>query len=360
MWNPTRFQRLQWKFFVAFLLNSLLTAAVLLVLSAVLMDSRIQPGPDGDPGPLLLILCSALAVGLCLGLFMSQRLRRRFQVLKDGAVFLANGNLSHRIPAEGGDEVADIAAQWNRMAARLENQVGTLQKLISQNKELADQRERLAIVDERQRLARDLHDSVSQHLFAISMMASAMVEAAKRRPETLASSLKELDEVAVKAQTQMRALLLQLRPAELEEQTLTEALEQLLRELENKHPIRCKREWSALPSLHKGMEEHLYRIVQEALSNVLRHSGADEVWVRLQGLSQQLLLVVEDNGKGFTPDQEKISSYGLTTMRERTQEMGGTFRLVPLPEKGTRLEIRIPYVRTEERDEYGHSHPDRR
>jgi NarL family two-component system sensor histidine kinase LiaS len=358
MWNRIRFQRLQWKFFLSFLMNSLLTAALLIGLASFLLDPSIVS--DRQPHTLLLLLCSASAVGLIMGLFMGQLLQRRFQVLKDGAVFLANGYLSHRMPITGGDEVADIAGLWNQMANRLEHQVATLQKLINQNKELADQRQRIAIVEERQRLARDLHDSVSQHLFAISMMASAMAQAVHRKPETLASSLKELDETAVKAQTEMRALLLQLRPAELEEQSLTEALEQLLQELENKHPIRCRREWDALPPLHKGLEEHLYRIVQEALSNVLRHSEADEVRIRLQSVSRKLVLVVEDNGRGFTLDQVKKSSYGLTSMRERAEEMGGTFRLIPLPEKGTRLEIRIPQIILEGRNRDGDSHTNRR
>ncbi|SFS47098.1 sensor histidine kinase [Marininema halotolerans] len=341
-----RTKNLRWELLWAFLLNNFV--ALLLSIGGYLIVRSTQ-------SILLMhsvLILSALVPALYFGLSESSRLKKNLQPLRDGAVFLANGKLSHRVPQESGaDIIDDIANQWNHMAERLETQVDTLQKLLARNRELADQSKQLAIVEERQRLARELHDSVSQQLFAISMTASALVNVSQSSsgfPKELKQPLEMMEETAVKAQDEMRALLLHLKPVGLENQGLKPALEQFLTELTDQYSIKLDWELEEIPSIRRGMEEHLFRITQEALSNLLRHSGANHGSILLQSRSGMISLVVEDNGIGFSESDRKKSSYGLATIRERTQEMGGDIRILSVKEKGTRLEIRIPCTNKEE------------
>ncbi|SDX36618.1 two-component system, NarL family, sensor histidine kinase LiaS [Marininema mesophilum] len=338
---------LRWDILSVFIINN--CVALLLCIGGFL----IVHGTTNLPLLFSILIVSALVPALYFGLKESNRLKNSLQPLRDGAVFLANGKLSHRVPEKSGaDIIDDIADQWNHMAERLETQVDALQKLLTRNRELADQSKQLAIIEERQRLARELHDSVSQQLFAISMTASALVNVAQTTPsfsENLRSSLGMLEETAAKAQDEMRALLLHLRPIGLENQGLKPALEQLLTELAGQHSFQLEWELEDIPSIGRAMEEHLFRITQEALSNLLRHSKATYGNILLQHRQETLFLTVEDNGVGFSETDRKKSSYGLATIRERTQEMGGDVRIVSVKEKGTRLEIRIPSINKEEK-----------
>lgn len=361
-----RYQSLQWKVLASLFLNSAFSVLVLLVI--ILWFSRISEGPFSwnlwdrfpslDP---LVLSAAAFSVTLCslsFGFYATQGLRRKIQALSDGAVFWANGKYDHRVDLPGDDEFAQIASQWNRMADRMESQIETLQNLLQKNKELADQSRKLAVVEERQRLARELHDSVSQQLFAISMMSAALARKAEREELALHPALQNLNGMAVEAQAEMRALLLHLRPAGLEDKELKPALELLLQELSEKHPIRYRWAIDNPPPIGKGTEEHLFRIVQEGLSNVLRHSQATQVQLVLKSFSHSLLLSIEDNGVGITDEENRKSSYGLSHMEERAREMGGTFRILSVEGRGTRLEVRIP-VKKEEK-ERAHPNPDRR
>jgi NarL family two-component system sensor histidine kinase LiaS len=207
-----------------------------------------------------------------------------------------------------------------------------------------------AITEERQRLARELHDAVSQQLFAISMTATAVKRTLDKDFERAKRQVELIEEMASVAQSEMRALLLHLRPVHLDGKRLPQALEALVGELRQKVPnmailLDMEPQLAILPEA----EDHLFRIVQEALSNTLRHAKASRMDISLRRDQGELRLVMRDDGVGFDMEAKKQTSYGLLTMEERVHEMGGVMTLRSAPGEGTEIDIRVP-VLMEERD----------
>lgn len=215
----------------------------------------------------------------------------------------------------------------------------SLQRITNERAETQDQLIQERVVQERQRLARELHDSVSQQLFAASMLLSAVTEDKDDTEEQ--KNLRQIERMVQQAQLEMRALLLHLRPAALKNKSLAEGLEELLIELKEKvlFDIRYRLEEV---SLSKGAEDHLFRIAQETLSNTLRHAEATEVdilFVERDGLA---IFRVQDNGIGFQDNGGKSGSYGLQNVKERAIEIGGTCKIVSVPSQGTIIEVKLP------------------
>lgn len=197
--------------------------------------------------------------------------------------------------------------------------------------------------NERHRIARELHDSVSQQLFAAAMMLSAVNQQKDQLPEQFAQQLEMIEHIIGESQTEMRALLLHLRPIQLDGKTLKKGIEQLLKELCSKINTDIKFEIENV-SLSHGIEDHLFRIVQELLSNVLRHAKAQELEVYLKRVNETVQLRVIDDGVGFNMDEKKSGSYGLENIRERIAGIGGNVKIISFPESGTSVEISIPVV----------------
>ncbi|MFD1466329.1 sensor histidine kinase [Lapidilactobacillus mulanensis] len=205
---------------------------------------------------------------------------------------------------------------------------------------------------ERHRLARELHDSVSQQLFAAMMMLSALNESAKQNQiaDNYQQLITKIEAVINQAQSEMRALLLHLRPTSLEGRSLKEGLIQLLKELQTKIKIKISWEMDEV-KLQSGVEDNLFRIVQELLSNTLRHANADQMQVFLKQVKQTVVLRVVDNGVGFDmQQQEKAGSYGLTNIKERAESVGGTVKIISFKNEGTSVEVRVPIVMEENHD----------
>lgn len=299
------------------------------------------------PETILAVLGIALvvsAVSAILGGFYSSReIRSRFEEITLGAKNLAYGHLNYRLQYTGSSEFDGIIQAFNEMASRLEEQVGALQKLAQENEQLIQETRVTAISEERQRLARDLHDAVSQQLFAISMMAATASRLAEKNPEKTAGLIAEISQAATRAQAEMRALLLQLRPLTLQDENLSQALASLAGELESRQTIKCEVDLDSV-SLPRNIENQLFRVAQEGLSNVLRHAQADRVRISLKVSEDppRATLVIEDNGKGFLMDRIPQSSLGVRSIKERCTLMGGTAQWLSAPGQGTRLEIRVP------------------
>ena len=217
----------------------------------------------------------------------------------------------------------------------------TLQRITNEKAEAQDKLIQERIVQERQRLARELHDSVSQQLFAASMLLSTMVEIEQSQHGEVPKTLQQTEKIVQQAQLEMRALLLHLRPAALHDKTLKEGLEELLTELQEKVFFTIRYRLEEVP-LSKGAEDHLFRIAQETLSNTLRHANATEVdilFVERDGLA---IFRVQDNGVGFETGEGKNGSYGIQNVRERAVEIGATCKVVSVPSQGTIVEVKLP------------------
>jgi NarL family two-component system sensor histidine kinase LiaS len=286
-------------------------------------------------------------LGAAYGYWYTNRLKRRLDRLYDAMLQMEKGQLTRGIPYLGEDEIGRLGEQLDRISKKWEEQVGSLQRLSANNAELAQRVRYSAVTEERQRLARELHDAVSQQLFAISMTATALGRTMDKDFDKARRQVALIEEMASVAQSEMRALLLHLRPVHLEGKRLAQGLKDLIMELRAKVPIEIQYEIDEGIELNKGIEDHLFRIVQEALSNTMRHSRADKMEIKLQHRGDYVRLYMRDNGIGFDMNEKKQASYGLATMRERVSEIGGAMELVSAPGKGTRIEIRIPIIEEE-------------
>lgn len=197
--------------------------------------------------------------------------------------------------------------------------------------------------EERHRIARELHDSVSQQLFAAAMLLSTIQAEADELPEHLQAQIDLIGNIIGDAQSEMRALLLHLRPTQLDGRSLKKGIEQLLDELKSKVPITITHEIDDI-KLTDVVEDHLFRIIQELLSNVLRHSDADELEVFFKKSEDYYQLRFIDDGSGFDMEEKQNSGFGLRNIRERIAGLGGNVRIISFPDQGTSIELRVPLI----------------
>ncbi|MGT2719991.1 sensor histidine kinase [Streptococcus parasuis] len=240
---------------------------------------------------------------------------------------------------------------------QLSDKVKTLTRQVQllDNQDLVNREE--IVEGERKRIARDLHDTVSQELFATSMILSGLSSNIASLPqETVQEQLVLVKDMIESAQRDLRILLLHLRPSELESKTLVEGFELILREVSDKSSIvvHFQHEVSELPKL---IEEHLFRIAQEIISNTLRHAKAKHLDVYLLQKETELQLKMTDDGIGFQQGADDELSYGLQNIRERVEDMAGTIKIRTAPNKGVAIDIRIPLLKGKE-DEYDSSDVD--
>ena len=235
---------------------------------------------------------------------------------------------------------SDLDASFKSLSGKLNLLTEAVQK--AENQGLV--REEAIIEKERKRIARDLHDTVSQELFAAHMILSGVSQQAlKLDREKMQTQLQSVAAILETAQKDLRVLLLHLRPVELEEKSLVEGIQILLKELEDKSDLKVsfKQNVSKLP---KKIEEHIFRILQELISNTLRHAQASCLDVYLYQTDVELQLKVVDNGIGFQLGSLDDLSYGLRNIKERVEDMAGTVQLLTAPKQGLAVDIRIPLL----------------
>ena len=211
-----------------------------------------------------------------------------------------------------------------------------------QNVRSYEQAQRTAALEERQRLARELHDSVSQALYGIVLGTKTAHALLEPSPAKAAEPLEYALSLAESAFTEMRALIFELRPEYLETEGLVTALVKQAELLRARRGIDVHTELCEEPALPMHGKETLYRIAQEALTNVAKYARASHVALRMSRVPSEIVLEVIDDGIGFNTDDLAPGHLGLRTMRERAERAGGTFHIESASEKGTRVEVRIP------------------
>ncbi|AQQ54390.1 sensor histidine kinase [Planococcus lenghuensis] len=310
------------------------------------VDPWIALGTDMEAGlPVggwLLLLIAALAAGIAWWTELANRssvteTKRVLEALVLNEDKVMTVNEMRHIPAE-------LKPSLMRVNRLLKSQRTSLSRISNERAENQEKLIQEQLVMERQRLARELHDSVSQQLFAASMLLSSMTEGQEAPPLLL-----QTEKMVQQAQLEMRALLLHLRPAALHNKSLRQGLFELLTELKEKVYFTIEYKLEDVP-LPKGAEDHLFRIAQETLSNTLRHSKATEVHVLFVERNGLAILRVQDNGVGFGSDQAKSTSYGLKHIEERAVEIGAVSKIVSVPSEGTIVEVKVPIERRESDD----------
>jgi PAS domain S-box-containing protein len=225
-------------------------------------------------------------------------------------------------------------------------QIGLAQTLGSQaalaieNSRLRIRIEQTAVAAERNRIARDLHDSVTQTLFSASMIAEVLPHIWQRNPGEGERRLGELHELTRGALAEMRTLLLELRPAKLIEVEMADLLRQLAEAVAGRARVAVAVQIEGEAVLPVDVKIALYRIAQEALNNVAKHAHATRATVYLRRLANSAELIVHDDGIGFVFDRIRPEHLGLGIMRERADAIGATLTVQSLPQQGTTVTAR--------------------
>jgi signal transduction histidine kinase len=281
----------------------------------------------------VVVLAVAVPAGLAFGLLSTRRLTRRLQRLAALTLEVADGGFDRRVPVTGHNEVSQLEENFNRMA-------GQLQASLDARRQLAEANARH---EERSRIARELHDSISQELFSLSVLAGGLRRALPPGSPVL-TEVETMERTAGDTMREMQSLLLALRPVALDEVGLASAIEGICHAYTQRMGVRVRTELEPV-TLPPAIEHAVLRVTQEALANAVRHSGADLVTVRLRGDDGgRVLLEVTDDGCGFAVGERETAAagLGLRAMRDRVAEHGGLLAIDSAPGTGTRVRACIP------------------
>ncbi|MFZ6030679.1 MAG: histidine kinase [Chloroflexota bacterium] len=281
---------------------------------------------------------AAGVVGTIFGLITSRGLVKRLQAVSRAADAWSQGDFSITIPDRVSDELGQLATRLNQMSEQL--------------KTLLQTRQELASLEERNRLARDLHDSVKQQVFATAMQVGAARELLNDNPQAAETHLSEAERLARLAQQELTVLIRELRPAALEGRGLLTALRDYLATWSQQCDIEYGLRVQGERALPLNVEQALYRVTQEALSNIARHSQATRVDIHLSWQEDRIRLTIRDNGCGFNPESAANKGVGLQSMHERIEALGGSLTVTTRRNEnardgeealaGTRIEITCP------------------
>jgi signal transduction histidine kinase len=279
------------------------------------------------PSVIVLVLPAAL-VSSYFGFLNARWIDIRLSNLRKAAHSWQRGDFSVKVHDPSDDEISAFGQELNGMAHRLEGLLRT--------------REDLAALEERIRLSRDLHDSVKQQITAAAFQIGSARALVEKDPQTAQNCLAEAESLVHNAHQELNAIILELRPVENGQGTLSQALRECGNDWARQNPIRLRLDLQDGIRVEPAMQQEIVRFTREALSNVARHSQASEASIDLHVKDGSLELSVRDDGCGFDPALVSGRGFGLKTMRERILELGGQYALTSQVGKGTWLVASLP------------------
>lgn len=309
-------------------------------LLGVLMITLPLPALNSETvGPLLTMLLYSLMplalmagfIGTVFGFITARQLTRRIGTVAQAADQWSRGDFTAVAHDASQDELGQLSRRLNQMAGQLQNLLHT--------------RQELAALEERNRLARDLHDAVKQQIFATAMQIGAARTVLAENPAAAADRLVEAEALARQAQQELTTLIQELRPAALDDQGLATALRDYAATWSRQNNIPVEFNVQGQRPLPLPAEQALFRVGQEALANVARHSGASQVNIHLAWEAAGVTLTIVDNGRGF--DTQAVTGgfgtqgMGILGMRERLAGLGGRLQLTSQPGKGTTVRAEL-------------------
>ncbi len=275
----------------------------------------------------LAILIAGVIAGVFFGFFIARSLARRLRALDQVADEWSRGNFEVLAHDASGDELGQLAQQLNHMAMQLQNLMQT--------------RQELATLEERNRLARDLHDSVKQQIFATAMQVGAARALLPPQDNSAQTHLLEAERLVHQAQQELTTLIRELRPAALEGKGLAAALRDYANDWSRQSQIAAEVRVQGERPLPLVVEQTLFRVAQEAMANISRHSAATAAEIHLACAAEEVTLTISDNGQGFALAGPNGKGVGLRSMRERVESLGGQLIIESEPQRGTRIEAHL-------------------
>lgn len=279
----------------------------------------------------ILLLVIITPFGTLFGFIMSSSLTRRIGALSKIVKVWGQDDFSQMPNDRSADEIGELARNLEKMAVDFQMLIQTQQEL--------------SILEERNRLARELHDTVKQQVFATLMQVRAAKNLTISQPATSIQHLGEAEHLLKESQKELSLMINELRPGNtVEEQNLAKILSGYLERWETQSGIQTNFITNGQGEIQVVIRQNIFRVFQEALSNISKHSRATEVRVQLSFFPTQLMLEIEDNGIGFTPEETNIRStgFGLESMHQRIQKIQGTLEITSVLKRGTQVKITAP------------------
>ena len=301
-------------------------------------------------GENIFLLFFAIGIStLVIGITMNQLVIRKLQYFVETVSLFGQGHFDKRITFKGEDEIKMLAVNFNEMAKTLMEKMKQERKYLSQIIETQE--------NERRRISRELHDEIGQALTAIKFNLDMIEKELPQQLPGLRGRLGETKSLSNQTLTAMRQLSMDLRPTMLDDLGLVPTLRWYIQNFSNRMNIRTHFEAIGFDAkLPAQIETAFYRIIQEALSNVAKHSGADHIEISLENKNLTLYASIIDNGKGF--DLEKVlhpespeRGFGIIGMQERVSLLGGHIDIQSKPGLGTHIHIEVPCPKTERENE---------
>jgi NarL family two-component system sensor histidine kinase LiaS len=276
---------------------------------------------------LLVFLLAAGLVGTIFGSVTAKGMVKRLQRVSSATEAWSQGDFSEFIEDSAGDEISQLAYRLNRMAEQLHS--------------LLKRQQAMAISEERNRLARDLHDSAKQQALAASFQLGTAITLFEREPQDAREHLTEADALVDEVRKELTDLIHELRPQTMDGQNLADVLREYAVEWAHRSGIEIEVDIEQKDLLSLESEQTLYRIAQEALANVARHSAANHVDLLLRDEDGVVTMEITDDGCGFDPRGEH-AGMGLASMRERAEVLNGESVIESEPGRGSHISVILP------------------
>jgi signal transduction histidine kinase len=278
-----------------------------------------------------LVLLLTIPVGVVFGLLTTRSLRRRLRRLAEASQAVARGDFATQLTPASRDEVGQLERNFNDMTSRLNEATARELKLASQNARLA----------ERSRISRELHDSISQHLFSLTLLSGGL-QRALPADSPLQPQVGRLSDTVATAIHEMRDLVLDLHPSALTDKGLGPALDDLCASYRARLGLEVTARVEPV-QLDAAAQHAILRVAQEAMANAARHADASTVRLELGAVAGGAMLEVTDDGRGFdtSPASAANGGVGLRLMRERVAEVGGELVVDSRPGTGTTVRVRL-------------------
>jgi len=300
-----------------------------------------QNGSTTVRNTLLVMSIFFLAAGFFSILLSLRFITNPIRQMLNGVRSITAGDLDVSVPVLANDELGELAESFNQMTNELKHRTHELAQT-SAELQLKETQIKVATLEERQKLARELHDSVSQALYGIALGARTAQTQLERDPAKLAEPLDYILSLAEAGLSEMRALIFELRPESLQNEGLVAALTKQADAIRARHKIDVITNFDKEPNISLDTKEALYRIAQEAMQNAVKHAHATKMDLALKEQNGRYVLEIRDNGMGFDANREYPGHLGMKSMLERTEQINGEFHIQSQPSKGTVVTVQLP------------------